>query len=259
MSVLSDNLAKLESRLQILIEQSAVRFLPIEDPRANFGEKVVNSIGSSIQNDLAGDMIAPDLFILVVDPDLAQILGENPALMDEMSSLIQQAGIDAGLRFQKPPRIKIRTEDSLKPGTIRVLSYFSHLEVDETEIISLDSDGENHVPKNAFLIIDGVNVYPLTLPVVHIGRRMDNHIVIEDLRVSRLHAQFRAKRGHYQIFDLGSSGGTFVNGVRLTQATLYPGDVISLAGMDLIYSQDLPSTSGNDLDATQPLIPFSQG
>lgn len=259
MSVISEKLTKLEHRLQTLVEQGTARFLPIEDPEANIGEKIIHSIESSIQNDLAGNKIAPDLFILVVHPDLAQIFDDNPSLLKEMGSLIQQTGIEADLRFQKPPRIKIRADNSLEPGAIKVLSYISQLEASETEGISLENNGEIQVPNNAFLIIDGVKVFPLTHPVINIGRRLDNHIVIEDVRVSRLHAQVRAKKGHYQIFDLGSSGGTFVNGVRLAQATLYPGDVISLAGVDLIYSQDVPNASGNDPDATQPLIPFSQG
>ena len=115
-------------------------------------------------------------------------------------------GIEADLRFQKPPRVKIGVDNSLKPGAIKVLSSISQRQVHETEVISLNNNGENQVPNNAFLIIDGVKVFPLTHPVVNIGRRVDNHIVIDDVRVSRLHAQVRANKGRYQIFDLGSSG-----------------------------------------------------
>lgn len=40
------------------------------------------------------------------------------------------------------------------------------------------------------------------------------------------------------IFDLDSSGGTFVNEQRIQQCILYPGDVISLAGLPLVFGQD---------------------
>ncbi|MBP8857500.1 MAG: FHA domain-containing protein, partial [Anaerolineaceae bacterium] len=83
------------------------------------------------------------------------------------------------------------------------------------------------------------------LPVINIGRREDNHLVIEDLRISRTHAQLRARMGKYVIFDLGSTGGTFVNGQRVTQAILAPGDVISLAGLTLIYSETRTDPSDN--------------
>ena len=58
---------------------------------------------------------------------------------------------------------------------------------------------------------------------------------------SRLHAQLRAIKGRFIIFDLDSTGGTFVNTQRINQCALYPGDVISLAGYPLVYGQDAPA------------------
>lgn len=100
------------------------------------------------------------------------------------------------------------------------------------------------IPENAFLIIDGVRIQPLKEAVVNIGRRLENHVIIDDPRISRHHAQLRAIRGHYVLFDLNSTGGTFVNGQRTTQTVLYPNDVISLAGVILVFDQDL---DGGDL------------
>jgi pSer/pThr/pTyr-binding forkhead associated (FHA) protein len=79
---------------------------------------------------------------------------------------------------------------------------------------------------------------PLKELVVNIGRRPDNHIVLEDNRVSRIHAQLRAIKKRYVIFDLNSTGGTFVNNSRIGQAILAPGDVISLAGFPLLFGQE---------------------
>ena len=91
-----------------------------------------------------------------------------------------------------------------------------------------------------FLIIEGVKVHPLNETVVNIGRRLENQLVIDDPRVSRNHAQLRAIKGRFVLFDLNSTGGTFVNGQRTSQTVLYPGDVISLAGVALIFGQDNP-------------------
>jgi pSer/pThr/pTyr-binding forkhead associated (FHA) protein len=108
------------------------------------------------------------------------------------------------------------------------------------------------VPEDAFVIVDGIKVIPLTQPIVNIGRRVENTLVIDDPRVSRTHAQLRAINGRYIIFDLNSTGGTFINGERVTQSILYPGDVISLAGADLIYGQKNPPPR-QDLKDTAPL------
>jgi len=108
------------------------------------------------------------------------------------------------------------------------------------------------IPENAILIIEGVRVHPLKGAVINIGRKFENHIVIDDPRISRSHAQLRAIKGHFVLFDLDSTGGTFVNGQRTSQSVLYPGDVISLAGVNLIFSQDTPSPHPERID-TSPL------
>lgn len=115
---------------------------------------------------------------------------------------------------------------------------------------NLNSEDEK-VPENSFLIVEGVKIYPLTLPVVNIGRRLDNQLIIDDPRVSRNHAQLRTIKGRFVVFDLNSTGGTFVNGQRTSQSVLYPGDVISLAGVALIFGQDNPPPRP-DLKDTAP-------
>ena len=103
------------------------------------------------------------------------------------------------------------------------------------EIAETDDD----IPENAFLIVEGLRVHPLRESVVNIGRRLENHVVIDDPRISRHHAQLRAIKGHFVLFDLNSTGGTFVNGQRANQTVLYPEDVISLAGVILVFGQDV--------------------
>ena len=108
------------------------------------------------------------------------------------------------------------------------------------------------IPENAILIIEGVRVHPLKESVINIGRKFENQIIIDDPRISRTHAQLRAIKGHFVLFDLKSTGGTFVNGQRTSETVLYPGDVISLAGVTLIFAQDNPSPHPDRVD-TSPL------
>ena len=96
------------------------------------------------------------------------------------------------------------------------------------------------IPPNAFFVIDGTKYYPLAKAVIQIGRRLENDLVIDDPRVSRNHAQLQAIEGHYVLFDLSSTGGTFVNGNRITQTIIYPNDTISLGGVLLTFHQDEP-------------------
>jgi pSer/pThr/pTyr-binding forkhead associated (FHA) protein len=61
-----------------------------------------------------------------------------------------------------------------------------------------------------------------------IGRQPGNDMVLDDPLISRRHAEVRRTPQGWQLVDLNSSNGTFVNGRRVTSATLAPGDVIGL-------------------------------
>lgn len=72
-------------------------------------------------------------------------------------------------------------------------------------------------------------VRPLPTRTVRIGRADDNDLVIDDLVVSRRHAELRAlPDGSYEIVDLGSHNGTYLNGSAVTRALLGPGDVVGI-------------------------------
>jgi ABC-type multidrug transport system ATPase subunit len=62
-----------------------------------------------------------------------------------------------------------------------------------------------------------------------LGRAPDNDIVVEDLLVSRHHAELRSERdGRRMIVDLGSYNGTFLDGRRVERAPVTDGSTITL-------------------------------
>ncbi|MFF3322631.1 FHA domain-containing protein [Streptomyces sp. NPDC002889] len=73
------------------------------------------------------------------------------------------------------------------------------------------------------------SVRPLPARTVRIGRGADNELVIDDLVVSRRHAELRSQPdGAYEIVDLGSHNGTFLNGQPVTSARVLPGDIVGI-------------------------------
>jgi ABC-type multidrug transport system ATPase subunit/pSer/pThr/pTyr-binding forkhead associated (FHA) protein len=70
---------------------------------------------------------------------------------------------------------------------------------------------------------------PLPVKALRIGRVPDNDLVLPDLDVSRHHAELRrSPTGAYEIVDLGSHNGTFVNGRRVSSAVLSETDLVSI-------------------------------
>ncbi|RPK80456.1 FHA domain-containing protein [Streptomyces sp. ADI98-10] len=72
-------------------------------------------------------------------------------------------------------------------------------------------------------------VRPLPAKTVRIGRDAGNDLVIDDLVVSRHHAELRALAdGTYEIVDLGSHNGTFLNGQPVARGPVGPGDIVGI-------------------------------
>lgn len=248
------NLKELETRLQALIEFDFPGILPGKKIENIVTQKLAAAIQSNIAS--AGDntFFAPNTFTLIVHPNHAAKWRE-PKLLANLLSSITTVAQESGYQFIIPPSISISTNENLSENDAEVVASHRANVMEETNGTPLDTgslDENNNMPENAFLIIEGVKVYPLTHPVLNIGRRLDNQLVIDDPRVSRNHAQLRAIKGRFVVFDLNSTGGTFVNGQRASQSVLYPGDVISLAGVTLIFGQDNPPPRP-DLKDTAPL------
>ncbi|NKQ33988.1 MAG: protein kinase [Chloroflexi bacterium] len=78
-----------------------------------------------------------------------------------------------------------------------------------------------------------------------IGRRSANDITLEDLSVSRRHAELRRVDGRWQVRDLGSSGGTLVDGRKLSpQQPVFwlPGQTLQIGAYTLQWAGATPPT-----------------
>jgi pSer/pThr/pTyr-binding forkhead associated (FHA) protein len=75
---------------------------------------------------------------------------------------------------------------------------------------------------------------------VSIGRAMTNDVILNDGRVSRSHAQLECSPSHCRLIDLKSANGTRVNGLRVEQADLKPGDIISIGSTQIRFETSFP-------------------
>ncbi|MFW6068455.1 MAG: FHA domain-containing protein [Chloroflexota bacterium] len=102
--------------------------------------------------------------------------------------------------------------------------------------------------------------FPLTSASVTVGRDPMADIVLSDPEVSRQHARFTRTEEGYELQDLGSTNGTFVDGKRLAgeAMSLQPGAVITMGSnvtMVLEGTADPMATvvsPGSDLDFDEP-------
>ena len=70
--------------------------------------------------------------------------------------------------------------------------------------------------------------FTLTPPVVKIGRGPDQEVFLDDITVSRKHAELRAQPDGWHLVDLGSLNGTYVNRSPVQEVDLASGDEIQI-------------------------------
>jgi pSer/pThr/pTyr-binding forkhead associated (FHA) protein len=70
---------------------------------------------------------------------------------------------------------------------------------------------------------------------ITIGRTVDNDVVLPDPGISRQHLSIRDKGGAYIVKDLGSSNGTQLNGQKIVEEVLKPGDQIRAGGALILF------------------------
>jgi hypothetical protein len=67
------------------------------------------------------------------------------------------------------------------------------------------------------------------------GRHPDSDIFLDDVTVSRRHAEFHREGGTFTVRDVGSLNGTYVNRERVEAATLSNGDEVQIGKFRLVF------------------------
>ncbi len=109
----------------------------------------------------------------------------------------------------------------------------------KTDIIKLD-EGSTVVSlrKCQLVVTDGPGrgtKLTLNKNVIKVGLRETNDLVLQDKTVSRNHLQLEYESDVFLLRDLGSTNGTYLNGSRVKEAYLSPGDLIKLGNTTLEF------------------------
>jgi len=75
--------------------------------------------------------------------------------------------------------------------------------------------------------------YELKAESTTVGRLPDNAFEVPEASVSSHHAEILLKGGEVVVRDLDSTNGTFINGQKITESVLKPGQILRLGTIDM--------------------------
>jgi adenylate cyclase len=90
---------------------------------------------------------------------------------------------------------------------------------------------------------------------ISIGRLPENDFTLDDVLISRRHAEIRREGGRFRIIDLNSLNGVYVNNLRVSDERLTSGDIISIGNVQLLFEE---TVSGFAVSGSDPLGPRPQ-
>jgi hypothetical protein len=100
------------------------------------------------------------------------------------------------------------------------------------------------MPERLFTIFQGPDAgrtFVLADSPVTLGRDEEREVVLHDDRASRLHARLLPDGDGAIIVDSGSSNGTFVNTVLVSERRIVRGDIVTIGANSFVFGREIPS------------------
>ena len=247
------DLQKIEASLKEFFEED-LQIVAHQNPLQNITNEMISAMEKNLK--VSGEKVfAPNIFrVYFREKDLVNE-NEIKEWKKYIQEIIKDITRDNSFQLAGPLHIQVFQNPKLERDfeiivanssipSGKTINFFTENNGDKTDASNLDG----------YLITADENYYRITKSITSIGRREDNDLVIDNLRVSRVHAQIRQLNSKHILFDLDSTAGTKVNGVKIRQHTLNHGDVIEIADVPLIYGIDQdPSQIEGNLTKTRML------
>jgi hypothetical protein len=193
------------------------------------GREVIALMDEQAQSEL--DQVGHQYKIGLHKNDLAALTDALKPLMSELRQAVANHAKFEGYTLSGEAEVVLVEDAAVQIGSCVVAVAKS---------IAAESPAPQSTPaahKYSVLMADGSR-HTLDGDLVTIGRQASCTIVIADSNISRVHARLRAEDNGWTIEDLGSTNGTKVNGVLITEPTLLShGQLIALGTLQLQFEQ----------------------
>lgn len=160
----------------------------------------------------AGRVVAPNVFVVEVSPeDYRRIEATEGRLEQEIALALTRQAAREGWTLRGPVRVRFQTSDRIPQGTMEVSAEMAEARPSGKGIL-IAPDGQRIELEDEMLF----------------GRAQECDVILQDTWCSRRHAKIVRTESGYEIEDLQSTNGTFVNEEKVERRALKTGDALRL-------------------------------
>ncbi len=215
-------LQRFERRLERMVEGVFSRAFRSGLRPDELGRRLVRVMDNQRSVGVSGQPVVPNAFTFHLSPDdHSQFAEIADSLARELCEAAREHARDEGYSFMGPVSVELVVDENQRKGSFDVDGRLRQ--------------GEGGVGPGSLLLPTGDRV-PLGEFVVTVGRMPDSTLVLADPNVSRNHAEVRPLGDGFVVIDLGSTNGTRVNGVRVSEQQLRDGDEIMFGNTRVTFT-----------------------
>jgi hypothetical protein len=235
-------LRNLEAKIEGLVEGAFSRAFKSKVQPVEIARKLAKEMEESKTVSVSRVYVPNDFIVFLSPGDREQFASYETGLQKELSDYLLEHARGEGLALVTRPVISFKTDERLNLGEFGIQARLLDLPEEEqaepesgdfghTMVYSPDREARKLVAPGretrALLVSDGKRTV-LSGSRVVLGRSRDCDVVVDDPNVSRHHAELRKTDDGWSVADLGSTNGVKVNGHKVPEAALAPGDEIAL-------------------------------
>lgn len=251
------NLGNIEKKLQTIFEDHFQRLSKADILIIASRELLARQNTQTVLHN--NRVYSPNIFRITFRDEASVDKNNIESWKDSIADLLRDSARENHFFFSGPIHIQLYYNADLS-DEINIVTEFSSLSTSKT--VDIIVNNENQQPScgnpSGYLITPYETDFKLTKKVISIGRDETNDLVIDNLRVSRIHAQIREIESSHVLFDLDSTVGTKVNKRRISQHTLSTGDVIEIADVALIYNSDFEKYDDSSPKSFTKILPVEE-
>lgn len=203
-------LRNFERRLEQMVEGVFSRAFRSGLRPVEIGRRLTREMDDSRSIGVRGDtVVANDFTVHLSAQDDAEFAEVHDSMRRSLADLAREHARDHGYAFMGPVRVGFVVDGGMRVGAFSIEARLR--------------EGDGGAGAGSLVLPNG-DRFVLGETVVTIGRVPESVLMLEDPNVSRTHAEIRPSGNGFVLVDVGSTNGSKINGVRITERVLMDGD-----------------------------------